>query len=497
MQGPPPPADPWAPPPATGETGAPRRRRRRLLTIVVAAVLVVALGAAGLVYVLVGRSGGHSYPAHWDARIAPIAHEVEKLRHLSFEHAVPVDFLPDAKFRKLVTADDKDLSAADRRDVQRSEGLLRALGLIGRDVDLLHESNRLQGSDVLAFYDQDAKRIRIRGENLTVDTRVTLAHELTHALQDQHFDLTKLDRDARHDNDQTALTALVEGDAERVEHAYVDQLSSADRRAYENAQDSQTSSIKDDTGDVPGILVAVQQAPYTLGETMVATIKALHGAGGVDDAFRDPPRTELDVLAPILGDDLGSARHVATPVALAGERREGKPDVFGAVGLYLTLASRIPAVDALHVADGWAGDSMIEVRRGDAWCVRAAFRGRDTAATAAIADGLRRWAATMPGGMATVGVKDDTVTLASCDRGTPVPTAKDFADDALTVATVRDGLAAGIVQSGVPGDLAQCVADGVVARQDLYTVVQENPDDVPPPLVEAIRGIAATCRATT
>jgi hypothetical protein len=496
MQGPPPPADAWAPPAAT-PPAPPHRRRRRLLAVIVAVALVVALGVGGVVYALVGRSGGHSYPSHWDARIAPIAHSVEKLRRLDFEHPVPVDFLPDAKFRKLVTADNKDLSASDRRDVQRGEGLLRALGLIGRDVDLLHETNTLQGSDVLAFYDQDAKRIRIRGEHLTVDTRVTLAHELTHALQDQHFDLTKLDKDAERDHGETALTALVEGDAERVEHAYVDTLSAADRRAYDTAQDADTSSAQQDASDVPGILVALQQTPYTLGETMVATIKALHGAAGIDDAFRDPPRTELDVHAPILGDTHRDAPHVATPAARAGERRDGEPDVFGAVGLYLTLASRLPPVDALHVADGWAGDSMVELRRGDAWCVRAAFRGRDTAATAAIADGLRRWATTMPDGMATVDATGRLVTLSSCDRGTPVPTAKDFADQALTMATVRDGLAAGLLQSGASGDLAQCVADGVVARPDLYATVQENPDDAPPGFVDAVRGIATSCRATT
>ena len=34
----------------------------------------------------------------------------------------------------------------------------------------------------------------MRGTDLTdVDVRVTIVHELTHALQDQHFDLTKLD----------------------------------------------------------------------------------------------------------------------------------------------------------------------------------------------------------------------------------------------------------------------------------------------------------------
>ena len=499
MQGPPPPADSWAPPAVVTPPDRPGGRRRgRLVALVVAALLVVVLGAGGLVYALVGRSGGHSYPSHWDARIAPIAHEVEKLRGLKFEHPVPVDFLSDAKFRKLVTTDDKDLSASDRRDLQRSEGLLRALGLIGRDVDLLSATNTLQGSDVLAFYDNDTKRVSVRGQRLDVDTRVTLAHELTHALQDQHFDLTKVQDQADRDNRQLPLTALVEGDAVRIEDAYVNTLSEADQQAYDASQNADSSSVQQQTDDVPGIVVALQQTPYALGPTMLETFKALHGGGAIDDAFRDPPRTDLDVLAPILGDDLGGARHVATPALRAGERRDGAPDTFGAAGLYFTLASRMPAADALRAADGWAGDSMIEFRRGDELCVRAAFRGRDASATTAIADGLRRWAGAMPAGMATVDTNGGLVTLSSCDAGTPVPTAKTFADDALTMVGTRNELAATFVeQSSVPGGVAQCVADGVVARPDLYAEVQKNEDNPPQSFVDAVRGIATTCRAST
>ena len=55
----------------------------------------------------------------------------------------------------------------------------------------------------------------MRGTDLSddVDVRITLVHELTHALQDQHFDLTKLDEQVETSGQDFALTALVEGDA--------------------------------------------------------------------------------------------------------------------------------------------------------------------------------------------------------------------------------------------------------------------------------------------
>ena len=36
----------------------------------------------------------------------------------------------------------------------------------------------------------------MRGTTLDVEHRVTIAHELTHVLQDQHFDLPKLQKQA-------------------------------------------------------------------------------------------------------------------------------------------------------------------------------------------------------------------------------------------------------------------------------------------------------------
>ena len=152
-------------------------------------------------------------------RIAPIAHEVEHLRHLRFLHPIPARFLSDRAFRKEVTSDDHPKAKDRRRDLV-SEAELRALGLVDGSFDLRKTVDDVQGSDVLAFYDSDRKRIVVRGTHLDAEHRVTLAHELTHGLQDQHYDLTKL-QDAVHTGGaDDALTALIEGDATRIEDEY-------------------------------------------------------------------------------------------------------------------------------------------------------------------------------------------------------------------------------------------------------------------------------------
>ena len=86
---------------------------------------------------------------------------------------------------------------SDEADLARSEAQLRAVGLVAGGVDLLDSVSDLQQSGVLAYYDPKRERITVRGKELDVARRVTLAHELTHALQDQHFDLESLQRAAR------------------------------------------------------------------------------------------------------------------------------------------------------------------------------------------------------------------------------------------------------------------------------------------------------------
>ena len=157
----------------------------------------------------------HHYPKTWDAKIAPIVAFVEKHRGLRYTHAVPVEYLPDKEFEALVTG--QDSSVADPSDAD-SEASLRALGLIAGDTKLQQDSTKIQSSGVLAFYSDREEKVVVRGTGaLDAGTRVLLAHELTHVLQDQHFDLNKLRTEAAAGAD-LAVLSLIEGDAVSIEN---------------------------------------------------------------------------------------------------------------------------------------------------------------------------------------------------------------------------------------------------------------------------------------
>jgi hypothetical protein len=202
-----------------------------------APLLCALVTGAGLV-VLAAPSA--TAASEWNPKLAPIAKQVEKLRGLTFDHPVPVSFLSEEAFNKKVSVQDK-LTAKDRKELDESASEFRAIGLISGDLDLGSAFDSLQTSGVLAFYDPETKRVTVRGTDLDVDTKVTLAHELTHALQDQHFDLLKLQRDAAKHDASEALKAVVEGDAVRIQRRYVDQLSAADKAAYLAADETKAS----------------------------------------------------------------------------------------------------------------------------------------------------------------------------------------------------------------------------------------------------------------
>ena len=105
--------------------------RRGWPFVLLALVLLTAAGAIGVV--VVSRDDGPQGPPHpskWDASIQKYVDFVEKKRDLEFTHPVYVDFLADAEFTENVTADDDDLTDEDRKEIEQSTGLLRALGLV-------------------------------------------------------------------------------------------------------------------------------------------------------------------------------------------------------------------------------------------------------------------------------------------------------------------------------------------------------------------------------
>ena len=458
-------------------------------------VLVVALvGCVAMALRIVARDAeGPGHPRKWDSRVQPYADVVERERGLEFKHPVYVDFLSDKAFNKQVVADKEDLTDEDRVEIEQATGQFRALGLVQGDVDVFDSVNELSSSAVIGFYSFDDERIRVRGTELTPEVQSTLVHELTHALQDQYFDVgTRFDLVKDDDTAAAAYRTLVEGDARRVETAWRESLDKKSRKALEAALAEQGAQVAEDAKDVPEVLKTLMAAPYEFGEAMLRVAVAERGDTAVDGLFRVPPTTEEHQLDPwTLVQDRQAPLPVRKPRLMPGDESiDDGP--FGAIGWLIVLGERLPAKQALAAADGWGGDSYVAFERDGTTCVRINYRGDTPQDLREMDAALNAWVAESPAGSSNVERKAQAtlVKFESCDPGTTAPqkAAVGGAADAVQLALGRTYLSATLLKSGLSPDVARCGAERLVLA---FTTAELND----PALDRArVQRVIAPCR---
>lgn len=473
--------------------------------VLVVLVGVLAIGGFGVKALLLdGKGSERTYPKTWDARIQPYAQIAEKKRGLTFLHPVEVRFLPVAKFKKTVTTDEKELDKDDKEEIEQFTGLMRALGLLSGDVDLFKESNDLSSGGTLAYYAFDDERITIRGERITPTMRSTLVHELTHVLQDQHFEVgariermsDEEEKDGPSTSEYSLLRGILEGDAERVEHLYERSLSPQQRKALAKSERDETTEAEQDIKDVPSVMVALMAAPYALGEGLVQVVAADGGNDAVDDLFRETPRHETALIDPlrVLSGDVDAA-DLDVPDLEDGEKSMDSSGEFGTLSWYLMLAERLPMKDALATADGWGGDAYTAFTRDGTSCMRAVYEGESPSDTSRMLASLRRWIAAAPGSTTTATRDGDLVRFESCDPGKSAKgVGKDASMDALRLLSIRTSLGLGLLRGGVPDTVARCLAGRLVQEYSVANLSDPKFGADDPGVQARVRQLAMGCR---
>ena len=468
----------------TPEPPPSRWGRWRWPIVVLALVVVIAATAAGVF--VIGRDPGPTGPPHpskWDAQVQTYVDFVEKKRGLEFKHPVYVDFLPVKDFKKQITKDRDELSADDEKELEQFTGMFRALGLIEGDVDLFDAVNDLQGKGTIGFYSYEDERIRVRGTELTPYVQNVLVHELTHALQDQTFDLGKrfeeLDKadDANSSAASQGFDALVEGDARRIEDKWRSSLTDADRAALDKEKAAGAKGFENRSKDIPDVLVTMMAAPYDLGQALLAVAVQQGGDGEVDNLFRSPPKTEEQQLDPwtLVADHQGLLT-VPKP-DLPDGAKSFDDGAFGALGWLMLLSARLPTQQALTAVDGWGGDSYAAYDRDGVSCVTVNYRADTSEDLAQMQSALRAWAAKGPKESVSVTRQDVTLVFVSCDPGKgAAKVASGKSMDGVALALSRTYLSLELVKGGMEVKVARCGADRLVREFSLAQLNNPNID---------------------
>lgn len=340
-----------------------------------------------------------------DRVVADISAFVAKTRELDFKKLVEVTLLDGEAFSARVKAD----SVKDLKELEETESVLHALGLLPDDTDLAQILGGFLGDTVVGFYDPETDELVVRGAGITPYVRTTLAHELTHALDDQWFELHReLNED---DESGTAFSALTEGNAVRVDTAYRKTLTGEEQKEADAEEARLGAGL--DLSKIPRVIPELIGFPYAFGPAFVDALLEQGGEKNVDRAFNRPPVTSEQVLDPqgwYAGAAADNPKHVAAPKADGKVIDQGN---LGLWGIYVLLEDELGQQDAIEAAKGWGGDWYVAWTDGPKTCVRSTFVMDTPKDLKQLGDGLDDWAAAQDD--ATVQRAEGSVTFLSCD----------------------------------------------------------------------------------
>lgn len=244
----------------------------------------------------------------------------------------------------------------ERADLEVRAEVYKLLGLIPAGADLLSLQRELLSSQVLGFYDLGSKRLYVLAEGGSVGGRqeLALAHEIDHALQDQHFDLKRLYDEARGDWDRRqALLALVEGEA-TVFTAYY-----AAHYPLQARMEAVGGTQIQDLGRFPFALQQEVLFPYVSGANFITSLLLMADWPAVNAAFQRPPATTEQILHPEKYQREERAQPVALPdltARLGPAWRLLGSSTFGEFNLRTYLRLKLDRDVVAAAAHGWGGD---------------------------------------------------------------------------------------------------------------------------------------------
>ena len=313
--------------------------------------------------------------------------QIEELRGMKFTRPVAAK-LTDAKgFLEYARKRQEATETPERR--KRDECTAKMMGLVPFDLDLTKTLEGFLEGQVGGFYDPGTNTFYLM-ENFGGDlARIIMAHELTHALDDQCFGLDKLIEKAGGDTDlEFAIQALAEGSGTNAMNAWtVQHLAQLDKKALLESSNMGTQGL--DTA--PTLIWKPLLAAYLRGEGFLVHTEGMNvmaKAAKNDDikrCFAEPPLSSEQILHPKKYWDAGKrddpVHVVLDPKALPAGWETISQDTLGE--LYLALLTQpfaerggldvaknpmsIMGVKYTNkAAEGWGGDRVVLAGKGDA-----------------------------------------------------------------------------------------------------------------------------------
>lgn len=307
-------------------------------------------------------------------------HILPTIRGLDFKEVTPTDVVTRDQLAARLR---KTLSDEDREDLVFFDNALKCFGVLPEPMSFEKLVFSLLEAEVAGYYDPTTSRITLVDSEPEVaqpsgsyweslfqedqtfnvtENRGVIAHELTHALTDQHYDLEKLQK-ARRDSDDAsmALDAVIEGDAMiamvaamQEDFARAATLFQSGSRywrfAFGLVSQFAPGASSPSMRAAPPFFGRALMFPYTAGMVFLLEIGKSRGYAAVDDVYRRLPESTEQVLHPekyLNRDPPMVIDEPGWPKSIASSRLGS--NVLGEAQLRFVLDDR-------DAAAGWGGD---------------------------------------------------------------------------------------------------------------------------------------------
>ncbi|HXI26154.1 MAG TPA: hypothetical protein VNG71_20040 [Pyrinomonadaceae bacterium] len=306
--------------------------------------------------------------------------ETSELRQLSIIKPVPSSTQSREEIQRAIIKNlDEETSAAD---LHASEVILKKLGLAPPDFNYRDLMVRLLTEQVAGYYEPKTQQFHLADWIDADGQRPVMAHELTHALQDQHFNLRRFEKWPKGDSDaELAAHSLIEGDATLAMVLYI---ASNPLRALTFLKSlGSMAGASEELNKAPRAVRESLLFPYQEGLNWTRELYRLGGWSEVSEAFKTLPQSTEQILHPtkyltreapvkvVLPDltvmlnskrsDVRNQRSVP-PASAGGSKPQSSwnrisSDVNGEFGLYLILDEFLKSpAESRRAAAGWGGD---------------------------------------------------------------------------------------------------------------------------------------------
>jgi hypothetical protein len=312
--------------------------------------------------------------------IEGLAGIAERSRGLGFRDRVEVRIQTRAEIVRYIFRE------VESEELEKSRAIYAALGLLPADMDVVDLLRRVLGEQIAGYYDEEQDYLVLRDDVMRLlgsrssdnadEARITIVHELVHALQDQNLGMGQILDDEEADSDpRSAYKAVVEGDATLAMIGYLSEslgrplgaLTSRPEVLRDFVSQAESSERDPELARAPAILRVTLLSSYLDGLLFCAALHARGNWGAIDDAHRSPPVSTEQVLHPerYARGELPDEVVVPPFEALTARGFERiDDDRLGELELRVYFGQLVNGVDE-RAAEGWAGDQLAAYRNAE------------------------------------------------------------------------------------------------------------------------------------